>query len=96
MKTISLRQVRLSTNLKYIQFHAKVSEENEVFVYRISVLNEKGKTVHEDWVFSDYFFADKPESITFDGFITLSKYFTVKVYAEDVWGNKSEPLEIKI
>lgn len=75
---------------------AKVSEDNEVFVYRICVLNEKGKTVHEDWVFSDYFFADKPESITFDGFITLSKNFTVKVYAEDVWGNKSEPLEIKI
>ena len=47
-------------------------------------------------MFSDYFFADKPESITFDGFITLSKSFTVKVYAEDVWGNKSEPLEIKI
>ena len=60
------------------------------------VLNKKGKTIYKDWAFSDYFFADKPESITFDGFITLSKSFTVKVYAEDVWGNKSEPLEIKI
>lgn len=75
---------------------ATVSEDNEVFVYRISVLNEKGKTIHEDWVFSDYFFADKPESVTFDGFFTLSKNLTVKVSAEDVWGNKSEPLEIKI
>ncbi len=75
---------------------ATVTEDNEVFVYRITVLNEKGKAVHEDWVFSDYFFADKPESITFDGFITLSKSFTVKVCAEDVWGNKSEPLEMKI
>lgn len=75
---------------------AKVSEDNEVFLYRILVLNEKGKAVHEDWAFSDYFFADKAESITFDGFITLSKSFTVKVYAEDVWGNKSEPLEINI
>ena len=57
---------------------AKVSEDNEVFVYRVLVLNENGKAVHEDWAFSDYFFADKAESITFDGFITLSKSFTVK------------------
>lgn len=75
---------------------AKVSEDNEVFVYRIYVINEKGKTVHEDWAFSDYFFSDKPESITFDGFITLNKSFTVKVCAEDVWGNTSDYLEIKI
>ena len=60
---------------------AKVSEDNAVFVYRVLVLNENGKAVHEDWAFSDYFFADKAESITFDGFITLSKSFTVKVYA---------------
>lgn len=75
---------------------AKVSEDNEVFIYRISVINEKGKTVHEDWAFSDYFFSDMPESITFDGFMTLSKSFTAKVCAEDVWGNTSEYLEIKI
>ena len=75
---------------------ATVSEDNEVFVYRISVLNKKGRTVYKDWAFSDYFFADAPESITFDGFMTLSKNFTVRVCAEDVWGNRSEPLEIKV
>ena len=75
---------------------AKVSEDNEVFLYRIYVLNEKGKTIHKDWAFSDYFFSDMPESITFDGFITLRKSFTVKVCAEDVWGNTSEYLEIKV
>lgn len=75
---------------------ASVSEDNEVFLYRISVLNERGKSVYEDWAFSDYFFSDMPESITFDGFIMLRKNFTVKVCAEDVWGNRSEPLEIKI
>ena len=75
---------------------AQVSEDNEVFIYRINVLNEKGKVVYKDWAFSDYFFADKADSITFDGFIALSKSFTVKVYAEDVWGNQSEALEIKI
>lgn len=75
---------------------ATVSDDNEVFVYRIYVLNEKGKTVHEDWAFSQYFFSDMPESITFDGFITLGKGLTVKVCAEDVWGNTSEYLEMKI
>ena len=66
------------------------------FLYRITVTNEKGKTVHEDWAFSDYFFSDKADSITFDGFMTLGKNLTVKVCAEDVWGNTSEYLEIKI
>lgn len=75
---------------------ATVSEDNEVFIYRISVTNEKGKTVHEAWEFSQYFFADKPESISFDSFMALGKNLTVKVWAEDVWGNTSESLEIKI
>lgn len=75
---------------------AEVSEDNEIFVYRISVLNKKGKTIYTDWAFSDYFFSDMPESITFDGFMSVSKNFTVKVCAEDVWGNRSEPLELKI
>ena len=75
---------------------ASVSEDNEVFVYRISVLNKNGKTVYEDWAFSQYFFADRPESITFDGFRALGKNLTVKVCAEDVWGNRSESLEIKL
>ncbi len=75
---------------------ATVSEDNEVFVYRITVLNDKGKTVYEDWAFSDYFLSDKPESITFDGFMKAGKGLTVRVCAEDVWGNTSEYLEIKI
>lgn len=75
---------------------AKVSEDNEVFLYRITVLNKKGKTIYEDWAFSQYFFSDMPESITFDGFMTLSKNFTVRVCAEDVWGNRSDYLEIKV
>ena len=75
---------------------AKVSEDNEVFIYRIYVTNKSGMTVHKDWAFSDYFFADKGDSITFDGFIALGKNLTVKVCAEDVWGNQSEYLEIKL
>ena len=75
---------------------ATVSEDNEVFIYRIYVVNKNGRTVYKDWAFSDYFFADQADSITFDGFMTLGKNLTVKVCAEDVWGNTSEYLEIKI
>ena len=75
---------------------AQVSEDNEVFIYRIYILNKNGKTIYKDWAFSDYFFADKSETITFDGFISLSKNYTVRVCAEDVWGNQSEYLELKV
>ena len=73
---------------------AKVSEDNEVFVYRMTVLNNKGKTVYEDWAFSQYFFAEKPDYITFDGFIKPGRGYSVKVCAEDVWGNRSDYLII--
>ena len=75
---------------------ATVSENNDVFIYRITLINESGKTVYEDWTFSDYFFSNRPESITFDGFIQLGKGLTVKVCAEDVWGNQSEYLTFTI
>ncbi len=75
---------------------AEVSGDNEVFIYRISVFDKNGKSVHEDWEFSQYFFAERPDSITFKGFLAFKSDLTVKVCAEDVWGNRSEPLEIKI
>ena len=91
----------LSSEVKKSKYYitvpqAKVSGDNEVFLYRISVYDKKGKTVHEDWEFSQYFFADRPDSITFEDFSVLKKDLTVKVCAEDVWGNRSEPLEIKL
>ena len=75
---------------------AKVNEDNEVFIYRIFVTDKYGTTISKDWAFSDYFFSDMPETITFEGFRALGKNCTVKVCAEDVWGNRSEFLEIKL
>ena len=75
---------------------ASTSEDNEVFVYRLSVVDGNGKTVREAWVFSQYFFSDRPESITFDGFSASEKNLAVRVCAEDVWGNRSGYLEIKL
>ena len=74
---------------------AKVSGDNEVFIYRISVTDKNGKEIYKSWEFSGYFFAEKPEKITFDSFIILKNEFTVNVTAEDVWGNSSEVLSAK-
>ena len=69
--------------------------DNEVFIYRITVTNEKGKIIHSDWTFSEYYFAEMPDSITFNSFKT-SKPATITVVAEDIWGNQSAPLTAKI
>ena len=81
---------------------ARVSEDNEVFVYRIFVENSKGRTVYKDWAFSDYYFADKADRIAFGGFMTLGKNLIAKVYAEDVWDimrmnrNGEKPQSLKV
>lgn len=76
---------------------AKVTGDNEVFVYRISVENKDGKEVYSSWSFSEYYFAEMPESITFDSFNLIRKgEYTIKVVAEDVWGNISDPLVAEI
>ena len=74
---------------------ATVSGDNEIFIYRITVTNAKGKETHSDWQFSDYFFADMPDSVTFEGFRAQSGS-KITVVAEDVWGNRSEPLTTEI
>ncbi len=85
-------------NGKYIVTvsQAKVTGDNEVFVYRLSVTNSEGKEVYSDWAFSDYFFAEKPDSITFRSFRLKKGQYKVSVAAEDVWGNRSESIVTKI
>ena len=76
---------------------AQVEGDNEVFVYRINVTNEKGRNVHKNWAFSKYYFADRCESITFDTFrVYLPGTYKVEVVAEDVWGNTSTALSATI
>lgn len=74
---------------------ASVTGDNEVFIYRITVTDANGKEIHSDWAFSEYYFADMPDSITFDTF-KARKPAIVTVVAEDVWGNQSAPLTAKI
>lgn len=75
---------------------AKVTEDNEVYLYRISITNSSGKEVYSAWELSQYYFADIPESITFDGITLINGKYTVRVTAEDVWGNLSEALTTQI
>lgn len=72
---------------------AKVEGDNEVFAYRIEVTDASGKTVHSSFVFSEYYFAERCETVKFDDFrLTGKGKYTVNVVAEDVWGNRSEAL----
>lgn len=75
---------------------ASVSGDNEVFLYRLTVTDENGKTIHKDWTFSEYYFAQRPDTVSFDAFLSLKGNFTVTVAAEDVWGNQSETLSAAV
>ncbi len=75
---------------------AEVSGDNEVFVYRFVVKNSDGKEVHNSWKFSEYYFAERSENITSNGLFLWKGTYTVSVFAEDVWGNRSTPLTIEL
>ena len=75
---------------------AQVGEDNKVYLYRLSVTDKDGKELHSAWELSQYYFAEVPESISFDGFTVLADGCTIKVVAEDVWGNQSEALVYEI
>ncbi len=70
---------------------ATVESDNAVFVYRISVIDSNGAEIHNAWKISDYYLPKHADSFTFDLF-KASDGCTVKVIAEDVWGNQSAEL----
>lgn len=75
---------------------AEVGEDNKVYLYRLSVTDENGNEVYSAWEFSQYYFADVPESISFDAFTVSDGKYTVSVVAEDIWGNRSSELTYEI
>lgn len=76
---------------------AEVRGDNEVFAYRLEVTDSNGKIVRSASVFSGYYFAERPETVTFDSFRLLRKgSYKVSVVAEDVWGNISPKLETTV
>ena len=75
---------------------AKTNADNKVYLYRISVTDENYNEIYSAWELSQYYFADVPESISFDSFKPESGTYTVKVVAEDIWGNTSTPLYAQI
>lgn len=75
---------------------AKVTGDNEVYLYRISITDSDGNEVYSARELSQYYFADTPDSITFSGISLKNGSYTVSVAAEDVWGNLSEALTTQI
>ena len=70
---------------------AAVEEGNEIYLYRIAVKNDAGETLYAAWEFSEYYFASRPDSISFK-FSMPDGAAYAEVVAEDVWGNQSAAL----
>lgn len=70
---------------------ASVEQGNEVYLYRLRIENEAGDELYAAWELSQYYFAQRPETITFS-FSMPDDAARAVVVAEDVWGKQSEPL----
>ncbi len=67
-------------------------EDNAVYLYRLTVLDKDGNTVHTDWHLSDYYYAENADTDAFATFPLGKGEYAIKVIAEDVWGNQSEAI----
>lgn len=70
---------------------AKTGEDDAVFLYRLSVLNENGDEVLSEKSLSDYYYRCEPENVSFDCALLSGKY-TAFLTAESVWQKQSAPL----
>lgn len=69
---------------------AKSTDDYEVFLYRISVFNQKGRETHSEYIVNNYWVGDVFDSVTFT--VKAEKGYTVKVTAENSYGMASEAL----
>ncbi len=70
---------------------ATTEEGNDVYLYRLTVLDEAGEELYAKWEFSQHFFAERPDSIDI-AFSMPKGAHSAQVVAEDVWGHQSTPL----
>ncbi len=70
---------------------AAVEDGNEIYLYRIAVKNDAGETLYAAWEFSEYYFAERPDTISFK-FSMPDGAAYAEVVAEDAWGNQSAAL----
>ncbi len=70
---------------------ASVEDGNEVYLYRLRILDAEGNELYAAWEFSQYYFASRPDSISFK-FKLPDGAGRAEVVAEDVWGQQSEAL----
>lgn len=67
------------------------SDDNKVYLYRISVTDKNGNEKYSAWELSGYYYADVPETVTFKN-VPYADGDNISVVAEDVWGNQSAAL----
>ena len=88
---LTVQKSGTTTKITVPQASVVENSGNEVYLYRLTVTDANGKVVLTDWEFSQYYIADRPDSITFSVQLP-SNARNISVAAEDVWGHLSEPL----
>ncbi len=73
---------------------AKSTDGKIIFLYRIYVLNEKGKTVSSDYIVNNYWLPNPYSEVSFT--VDAKTGYTVRVVAENAYGMQSECLEAVI
>lgn len=72
---------------------ATPSADDVVFLYRIKVLDSKGKEIYTELSLSNYYYSTTPEGVTFTFSADKAPAGSVlEVTAEDAWGYVSQPI----
>ena len=88
---LTVQKSGTTTKITVPQASVVANSGNEVYLYRLTVTDAYGNVVLTDWEFSEYYIADRPDSITFSVQLPSNAKY-ISVAAEDVWGHLSEPL----
>lgn len=92
---LTVKKSGSTTTITVPQASVVANNGNEVYVYRLTVTNANGNVVLTDYEFSQYYIADRPDSITFSVQLPSNAKY-ISVAAEDVWGQLSEPLTASV
>lgn len=73
---------------------AKITDGKIIFLYRITVLNAKGKEVYSDYIVNNYWLPNPYDEVTFT--VNAKHGYTVSVVAENAYGMQSNALTVQI
>lgn len=67
-------------------------EDNKVYLYRLICEDENGNELLSQWTLSGYYYAEVPETVSFNAVKLPDNTKKAYIIAEDVWGNQSDAL----